>query len=177
MTSAIPSSQGNGGKIATSTRAGFLVAAGITPLTRSRASPALTGFIFQLPAAGASRPPRAGISAPRWPDRPRSRLLENRYSRQFPPLEVLEGGSAACRDVREAAGEAERIDGGGGVAATDESVSAGTRDRLSNTAGSVAEVRDLEHAHRAVPDHRARPFHAFRERSHRLRADVERDPS
>src|SRR3982074_447095 len=70
MTSAIPSSHGNGGKIATSTRSGFLVAAGITPLTRSRASPALTGFIFQLAASRAFGLGRAGTVS--------LRLLQNR---------------------------------------------------------------------------------------------------
>src|SRR5258708_5846210 len=60
ITSAIPSSHGYGGKIATSTSSGWLVAEGITPLTRSRASPALTGFIFQLAASRALGLTRAG---------------------------------------------------------------------------------------------------------------------
>src|SRR5437660_12423403 len=59
-TSAIPSNHGNGGKMDTSTRSGFAVDAGSTPLTRSRASPALTGFIFQLAASRALGLTRAG---------------------------------------------------------------------------------------------------------------------
>src|SRR5712692_5259160 len=89
-TSAMASSHGNGGKMATSMTSGWAIDAGITPLTRSRASPALTGFIFQLAASSALGETRAGT--------PLLRLLQNCDSRQLPPLEVLEGGSAAGRN-------------------------------------------------------------------------------
>src|SRR6202022_4081052 len=103
------------------------VAAGITPLTRSRASPALTGFIFQLAASRAFGLGRAGTVP--------LRLLQNRDAGQLPALEVLEGGAAACRDPREAAGQPYRLDGRGGVAAADEGVGARVCDRLPHSTG------------------------------------------
>src|SRR5260370_9191438 len=69
------------------------------------------------------------------------------------------------------------MDGGRGVAATDESVSARARAPLSRPARSSAELGDLEAPHRAVPDDGAGATHALPEQGHRLRADVEGDPS
>src|SRR5207245_5739590 len=137
------------------------------PLTRSSASPALTGFIFQLAARRALGLTRAGTLL---------RLLQNRDSRQLPPLEVLQCGAAACRYPGEAPGQTELFDRGGGVAAAAERVSAGTGDRLSHSASSLAEVRDLEHAHRTVPPDRPQAADALGEHRDRFRADVERHP-
>src|SRR5258708_12741681 len=69
------------------------------------------------------------------------------------------------------------MDGGGGVATADESVSAGTGDRLSHAASSGTEVRDLEHSHRSVPHHGPRTAQTLGEQSHTLRSDIERDPT
>ncbi len=77
----------------------------------------------------------------------------------------------------EAASESYRVDGGGGVATTDESVSAGSCDRLSYTLGSDPEVGDLENAHRPVPHNGAGAPQTLTEIGHGLGADVERDPA
>ena len=94
---------------------------------------------------------------------------------QLLALEVLQAGAATGRDVAERGlVEAERADRGGGVAAADDGEPVDLGQRLGDGAGALGERRDLEDAHRAVPEHRAarRPARAAKARAG-LRADVE----
>ena len=55
----------------------------------------------------------------------------------------------------DAVGEAELRERGGGVAAADDRGRVRRRDRLGDRARAGRERRELERAHRAVPEHRA----------------------
>src|ERR1700694_3139499 len=85
-TSETPSSHGKGGKMATSTRSAWPLATDKMPRTRSSASSAVLGFIFQLAAT-------SGIGATRLDKTPHASFkiampgssLPSRYSRVAPP--------------------------------------------------------------------------------------------
>ena len=68
--------------------------------------------------------------------------------------------------------EAQLLDRRRGVAAADDRNRAGFRDRLGDRLGADCEGVELEHAHRAVPDDRARVLDRVREQLDGLGADV-----
>ena len=83
------------------------------------------------------------------------------HARQDVALEQLEAGAAAGRDVIDAVGEAGLRDGRDRVAAADDGVARAGGDRLGHGARAGGERRELEGAHRAVPEHGARPGDAL----------------
>src|ERR1700722_15071203 len=87
----------------------------------------------------------AALCPPRTLPRPGDR-------RQRLALDELEEGAAAGRDVGDAVLDAVLLDGGQCVAATGEREGLAARNRLGDRARALAELLELEHAHRAVPD-------------------------
>ena len=93
------------------------------------------------------------------------RSLPSRYSRLAPPpVEMW----PKARLV-----EAELAYGGRGVAAADDRKPVDLGQRLGDRAGARGEGVELEHAHRAVPEHRLRVGQRRGERLRRVGADVE----
>ena len=84
-TSETASSHGNGGKIATSTRSACPLATDRTPRTRSRASSALLGFIFQLAATSGIGETRLDTCQASLRIATPGSALPSRYSRVAPP--------------------------------------------------------------------------------------------
>src|SRR5215207_7443916 len=108
-------------------------------------------FIFQLPAMSGRRPSGssgfffATVSGLRF---------EGGNTRKGLALQVLQRRTAAGRDVAERRlVQAERPDGRRRVAAADDRQTVHSRHRLRDGTRALRERRELEHAHRAVPEH------------------------
>src|SRR5258708_15174170 len=84
-----------------------------------------------------------------------SRLLEDRDAGQLFALEVLEGRTAAGRNMGEAPRQPKALDGRDRVAAADQCVAARARDGLADRLGPIAEIGNLEYSHGPVPHHGA----------------------
>src|SRR5262249_6854364 len=69
-------------------------------------------------------------------------------------LDEFEGGAAAGGDVGDFVGETCLLDGGDGIAATDDAEGAGAGDGIGDGEGTMGEGWALEDAHRAVPEDR-----------------------
>src|SRR4051794_29496700 len=109
--------------------------------TRAMASRWLR-FIFQLPAI-------SGVRA--------MSCLQCRQAGQLFALEELQAGTAASGDMSERRlVEVQCPHRCGGVAATYDGEPVDVGDGLGEGAGALRERRQLEHAHRAVPEHRVR---------------------
>src|SRR3990172_8009670 len=134
----------NGGATTTSTSWRSLTTAR-SSLTKYTASWTVLN-IFQLAATKGRRM----ASVPVWS------ILQIRQGldpRQRPAGQELERGAAARRDVGDLVGDARLGDGGDRVAATDDRGAVHAGDGLGDGDGAAGERVDLEHAHRAVPDH------------------------
>src|SRR4051794_22608322 len=115
-------------------------------------------FIFQLPAMSGRRPLTSAIAS----------ALQRRDARQGLALEELEGGATTGGDVTEAVvRDAQRAHGRGRVAAADDAEAVDLGDRLGDAPGARRERRQLEHAHRAVPEDGLRAVEGGREGRHR----------
>src|SRR3954452_19230686 len=118
-------------------------------------------FIFQLPAMSGMR--AIGL------------LLQRGQPRELLALEVLQAGAATGGDVAEPRlVDAQPPDRCGGVTAADDGQRIRQRrDRLGDAEGAGGKRLELEHAHRAVPEHRLRAVEPLAEQRDRLRSDVE----
>src|SRR4029077_12943843 len=79
-------------------------------------------------------------------------LLQDGDRRQRLPLDKLEDGAAAGRDVGDAVLDPVLLDGGQRVAAAGEREGLAARYAHGDGARALAELRELEDSHRAVPD-------------------------
>src|SRR5579859_4069404 len=161
-TSDTPTSQGNGGMIATSMLEAWPRATERIPRARSSASSRLVGFIFQF-AATSGIP--GGLD-----------IFQDGNAGKCLALEVLEGGASAGGDPREAAVQSQRFDGGDRVTPTDQRVCPAPGDGPAERLGAVAEVLDLGDSHRAVPDHRAGGPQSLTKQRNCFRTDIQRHP-
>src|SRR4051812_30164353 len=136
----------NGGSTATSTSdSSCSLRLNASFCTRLMASRWLR-FIFQLPAMMGRRVSSAITVPP-------LALFQRREAWQRLALEVLQGRAAAGRDVPEAAlVDAELADRRRRVAAADHRQAVDLRDRLGHAPGAGRERRQLEDAHRPVPE-------------------------
>src|SRR3954452_20135497 len=118
-------------------------------------------FIFQLPAMSGMR--AIGL------------LLQRSQPRELLALEVLQAGAATRGDVAEPRlVDAQAADRRGGIAAADDRQRPGQRrDRLGDAEGAGRKRLELEHSHRAVPEHGLRAVEPVAEQRDRLRSDVE----
>ena len=113
-----------------------------------------------------------------------SRLLllrgEGRDAGEDLAFEELEGGAAAGGDVAHLGRLAGLLDRGDRVAAADDrraAVRLDRRDRVADAVGALGERRELEAAHRAVPDDRLGALDGLAEERDRLRTDVKAHPA
>src|SRR3954449_4898424 len=107
----------------------------------------------------------------------RSGIVEHLHTWQALALQQLERCAAAGRQMVDAIAEAELLQRGTGVAATDDGRTGRVRDGFRHSARSCRERLHLERAHRTVPEDRPGSFNLFRIRLDGLRADVEPHPA
>src|SRR3954453_7240836 len=134
------------------------------------------------PSAAASSRQKASVSVAslnifQFPAMSISGLRDRENAREFLAFEQLERGAAAGRDPGDPVGEAHLLDRADGVAAADDRVGAGVRHRVGDGLRAVGEARELEDAHRAVPEDRLRGRDDRREALAAARADVEPLPA
>ena len=140
-----------------------------------RADDQLGGTQLRRPRAGTrpGRPPsrRPSCASSSWRrrpafDRPSQRLPryaatcfvhQRLHPRQLPPLHQLQRGAAPGGEPVDAIGQPELRERGGGVAAADHGRPGCPGHGLGHGAGAGGKRLELEGAHRAVPEHRARP--------------------
>src|SRR5690349_23271727 len=102
-------------------------------------------------------------------------LLQDRHRRQGFAFEELQECTTRGRDVADAVGHAELVDGCNGVAPASQRKSRRAGDRLGELLRSGGEGVEFEHADRAVPDDRTRAGDDRFECAHALRSDVENE--
>src|SRR3569623_1367277 len=100
-------------------------------------------------------------------------LFQDRDGRQFLTFQKFQKRAAAGRDVRDLVGDAVFRHGRQRVAATGNGESRALGDRLRERLGALAELIELEHADRTVPDDGAGVLQNLRELFRRLGTDVE----
>src|SRR5450759_5117690 len=105
------------------------------------------------------------------------RLLQDRDAGQLFAFQVFERRATPRRDVGEAPGQAERLDGRDRVAAADQRVAAGACDRLADRLRPIAEIADFRYSHGPVPNYSAGAEQSLTEQRHRFGPDVERHPT
>src|SRR3984957_7332628 len=141
----------NGGSTATSTAAKSLAFRLNASFWVSASASKWLLCIFQLPATSGLRPllvVMLGLD-------PGLGVVQRLEARQGGALQVLQAGAAASGDVAERVlGEAELTHGGRGVAAADHGQPGPLGDGLGHGQGARRERGELEHADRAVPEHR-----------------------
>ena len=79
-------------------------------------------------------------------------MLQSRDAGQYEALDELEGGATAGREMADPVADADPVDGGQRVAAADHAAGRGIRHRTGDALGALRKRRDLEHAHRSVPE-------------------------